>query len=92
LLRNLEVAAATAAEKKKEYALILMAEDYIDGISLETMAASLGHLSPARRSQIMDHYLGCVCWSHALARMFFPHTVGDAVRQMREQTPMAVTP
>jgi len=89
MLRNLEVLAAEANRQNKEYAVMLMAEEFITGVTLEGMEASLPHLREEERFELTRHYLGCVTWSEALARVFFPHTVADAARRMREQSPVA---
>jgi hypothetical protein len=87
LLRNLEVGRALARQKEKEYALILMAEEYMPGMSLDDVFASLPHLTPRQRSDLLRHYLGCVTWSQALAKIFFPHTVQDVAKKMQRSHP-----
>lgn len=84
LLRTLEVAAAVAHERGKEFAVVLMAEEYVSSITFNAMLSSLPHLSAAQRSELTDHYLGCVTWSQALSQMFFPHTVEEAALRIRE--------
>jgi hypothetical protein len=84
LLRNLEVVGALARQRGKEYAVILMTEEFTEGLPMEAVGTSLGHLPADDREDLLDHYLGCVPWKDALAEVFFPYTVADAARRMRE--------
>jgi hypothetical protein len=83
LLRNLEAVEAAALGRGREFAVLLMAEQYMSGPSLQDIMTGYEHLTPDHRSRLMNHYLGCVNWSEALARLFFPHTVADAAEAMR---------
>jgi hypothetical protein len=89
LLRSLDVAAAAAERKNKEYAVILLAEDYVDGIPVRGAAASLPHLSEWEQARMLGHYLGCVTWRAALSAVFFPDTVEEAARRIMEREPMS---
>jgi hypothetical protein len=86
VLRNLEVAEAAAGQKGKQYAVVLMAEDYLSALSLQAMEQSLPHLPPRRRAELAGHYLGCITWSQATLRLFFPHTIEEAAQRLRRQT------
>ncbi|MGA2232790.1 MAG: hypothetical protein ABSH22_17970 [Tepidisphaeraceae bacterium] len=86
LLRSLEVARAVARQREKEFAVILLAEDFMDGMSIEEIFGSLPHLTPRQRSEILDRYLGCVTWRQALAEIFFPNTVEDAAMRIRQSS------
>ncbi len=88
VLRSLEALGAYARQIKKEFAVILMAEEYVQAKTLEDIAISLGHLAEEDRFELIGHYLGCVTWSDALARIYFPHTVEDAARRMKEEEGM----
>lgn len=91
VLRNLEVARSLGRQRQKEYAVLVLAEEHVGGIGLDAMEASLPHLTPKERSQLMNHYLGCVTWRDALASVFFPQTVEDVAEQMRQETLLAAT-
>jgi hypothetical protein len=90
VVRNLEVARTVAGEHNKNYAVILLAEDYLEALALESGEQSLPHLPLKARAEIMSHYLGCISWSHALAQMYFPQTVAQAARRLHED--LTLTP
>jgi hypothetical protein len=83
VLRNLDVAREVAREKNKNYAVLVMAEDHIDPMTIDGIDQSLPHLPERQCSQMLSHYLGCVTWSQALARLSFPHTVEEAARMIK---------
>jgi hypothetical protein len=85
VLRSLEALGAHARSVNKEFAVILMTEEYVQARTLDAIAASLGHLPEEDRFALIGHYLGCVTWSEALARIYFPHTVEDAAKRMKEE-------
>jgi hypothetical protein len=91
LLRNLEVARSVAHQKGKEYAVLLITEEYTDALTFKAVANSLPHLDDPACRDIMNHYLGCITWPQALAAVFFPHTVEQAVEQMRKNEELSAT-
>jgi hypothetical protein len=86
LLRSLEVARAVARQRGKEFAVILLAEEFMDAMSIEEIFGSLPHLTPRHRSELLDRYLGCVTWRQALAEIFFPNTVEEAALRLRQRS------
>lgn len=84
VLRNLDVAREAAKERNKNYAVLLMAEDHMDPISFDCLERSLPHLPERQCAQALKHYLGCITWSQALARVSFPHTVEEAAQLIRQ--------
>jgi len=84
VLRNLDVAREVAGQRNKNYAVMVMAEDHIDPVTIDGVDRSLPHLSQRDCSFLLDHYLGCITWSQALARLWFPHTVEEAARWILE--------
>jgi len=88
LVRNLDVARTLAKQKKKDYAVLLLAEQFMEAISIDDLFDGLPHLPSNQRGELWRHYLGCVTWSDALARVFFPHTVADAAKQILESAPV----
>jgi hypothetical protein len=89
LMRSLDVARAAAEQRQKEYAVILMAEDYVDGITGRGIAGSLPHLNEREQAELLNHYLGCITWRAALAAVFFPDTVEDVARQLLAMEPLS---
>ena len=83
VLRNLDVARQAALERNKDYAVLLMAEDHMDPITADGIELSLPHLSERQCHAALKHYLGCITWSQALARVSFPHTVEEAAQLIR---------
>jgi len=61
VVRNLEVAAAEAASSKKNFAVMLCAESYVE-FSANAIEQSLPHLSTRQRQSLADRFLGCVTW------------------------------
>jgi hypothetical protein len=82
LIRNIETAAQHASTKKKEFAVLLCAEDSTN-LAPQTFAWSLPHLTPTERTELQDHYLGCVTWEQIRAALLptetLPEGVADAV-------------
>ncbi len=71
LIRNLEVAQELAGEK--EFAVLVIAEDPIDPLSMEVIDVSLPHFSVEERQQLMQHYLGCLTWNQVCTSVNFPY-------------------
>jgi hypothetical protein len=82
VVRNLEVAAADAARTKKQFAVLLCAEENMElrGGALEQ---SLPHLSPRQREALAERFLGCITWeqirSALCPQVTLPDQIGDAV-------------
>jgi len=61
IVRNIEVLAELAREKKKEFAFILITEDGVDPMTEEHFKASLPY-DEGLANRLCEHYLGCLSW------------------------------
>lgn len=62
IVRNLEVAAEIARQKRKDFAVLLIAEDIIDFNLADELVLGLPHLDANALLELDEHYLGCITW------------------------------
>jgi len=88
IIRNLEVARETAAAKRKDHAVLLIAEKIITFDLMKEAKAGLPHLNQKDIEEISNHYLGCTTWPdvcEATGLLFseLPDTTEEVVTRMR---------
>ncbi len=87
LVRNMEATYQAAAGKR--FAVLAVGEGAIEEVDLDTLTASLPHLTTNQRDELWSHYLGsttwmAVCQATGVDYAQLPNTVDDAMDELRK--------
>lgn len=87
IIRNLEVAAEIAEQERKEFAVLLIAEDVIDFDLADKLMKGLPHMDDGARQKLGEHFLGCITWQSVCDRtgldfQMLPNTSEEVARQL----------